>query len=117
MEVITVAPMTISLMQDYFRTDKLRQTYQLVSENAPAAFTEQHGYRQWIRRLDKLTDLAGRPAQAAASGAAATNLKLLCVVDPLQILLFKPIWHGQVRPRGEDGTYFGRSAQEWFHGS
>ena len=74
-------------MQGSFRTDTLKRTYQLVSQsapvsqNAPEAFPEQPGYKQWVRRINKLTDLIGRLVRAAALKAAATNLKRLYVVD------------------------------------
>ena len=50
-EVLTIAP-----MQGYFQTDTLKRTCQLVSRNAPEAFPERPGCKQWIRRLDRLTD-------------------------------------------------------------
>jgi hypothetical protein len=61
-------------MQGYFRTDTLKRAYQLVSQNAPEAFPEHPSYRQWIRRLNRLTDLIGRLVRAAALRAAAANL-------------------------------------------
>jgi hypothetical protein len=58
--------LTIALMQGYFRTDTLKRTYQLVSQNTPKAFPERPDYKQWIRRLNKLTDLIGQLVRAAA---------------------------------------------------
>ncbi len=107
---------TIALMQGYFQTDTLRRTYQLVSKDAPEAFPGRAGYKQWIRRLNKLTDLVGRLVRAVALKAMATNLKRLYVVDSLPIPLCQPIRHGRVRLPGEDGAYFGRSAKGWFFG-
>jgi hypothetical protein len=107
---------TIALMQGYFRTDTLKRTYQLVSKNAPEAFPGRAGYKQWVRRLNKLTDLVGRLARAAALQAMATNLRRLYVVDSLPIPLCQPVRHGRVRLLSEDGAYFGRSAKGWFFG-
>ncbi|WP_279304727.1 IS982 family transposase [Salinibacter ruber] len=107
---------TIALTEGYFQTDTLKRTYQLVSKNAPEAFPKQPGYKQWIRRLNKLTDLVGRLVRAVALKAMATNLKRLYVVDSLPIPLCQPIRHGRVRLPGEDGAYFGRSAKGWFFG-
>jgi len=108
--------LTIALMQGYFQTDTLKRTYQLVSENAPEAFPKQPGYKQWIRRLNKLTDLVGRLARTAALKAAATNLKRLYVVDSFPIPLCEPVRHGRARLLSEAGAYFGRSAKGWFFG-
>lgn len=44
----------------------LKRTYQLAAKNAPEAFPEQPGYKQWIRRINKLTDLIRRLIRAAA---------------------------------------------------
>ena len=57
---------TIALMQGYFQTGTLKRNYQLVSKNAPEAFPDQPGYKQWIRRLNRLTDLVGRLVRTAA---------------------------------------------------
>ena len=108
--------LTIALMQGYFRTDTLKRTYRLISQNASEAFPERPGYKQWIRRLNRLTDLVGRLVRAAALRAAATNLKRLYVVDSFPISLCQPVRHGRVRLLSEDGAYFGRSAKGWFFG-
>jgi hypothetical protein len=50
---------TIALMQGYFRTDTLKRTYQLVVANTDRAFPERAGYKQWIRRLQRLPDQVG----------------------------------------------------------
>ena len=108
--------LTIALMQGYFRTDTLKRTYRLISQNASEAFPERPGYKQWIRRLNRLTDLVGRLVRAAALRAAATSLKRLYVVDSFPISLCQPVRHGRVRLLSEDGAYFGRSAKGWFFG-
>ena len=100
----------------YFRTDTLKRTYQLVSRNATKAFPEQPGYKQWIRRLNRLIDLVGRLVRAAALKAAATNIKRLYVVDSFPIPLCEPVRHGRARLLSEDGAYFGRSVKGWFFG-
>ncbi|WP_272503906.1 IS982 family transposase [Salinibacter ruber] len=107
---------TIALMQGYFQTDTLKRTYQLVSKNAPEAFPMRPGYKQWVRRLNRLTDLVGRLVRAAALQAAAKTLKRLYVVDSFPIPLCQPVRHGRVRLLSEDGAYFGRSAKGWFFG-
>lgn len=103
--------LTIALMQGYFRTDTLKRTYRLISQNASEAFPERPSYKQWIRRLNRLTDLVGRLVRAAALRAAATNLKRLYVVDSFPISLCQPVRHGRVRLLSEDGAYFGRVSQ------
>lgn len=56
----------IALMQGYFRTDTLKRTYELVVANTEGAFPDRAGYKQWIRRLQRLPDQVGRLLRAAA---------------------------------------------------
>jgi hypothetical protein len=107
---------TIALMQGYFRTDTLKRTYQLVEANASEAFPGRPGYKQWIRRLQRLPDQVGRLVRAAALRALQTKTRGLYVTDSLPIPVCKPIRHGRVRLLGEDGARFGRSAKGWFFG-
>jgi transposase len=94
----------------------LKQTYQLVAGNAPAAFPERPGYKQWIRRLNRLTALVDHLVRAAALRALAGSYLRLYVVDSLPIPLCHPLRHGQVRLLCEDGAYFGKTAKGWFFG-
>jgi hypothetical protein len=107
---------TIALMQGYFRTDTLKRTYQLVEANAPKAFPDRPGYKQWIRRLRQLPNQVGRLVRAAALRALQTETKRLYVADSLPIPLCEPVRHGRVRLLSEDGAKFGRSAKGWFFG-
>jgi hypothetical protein len=107
---------TIALMQGYFRTDTLKRTYQLVEANASEAFPGRPGYKQWIRRLQRLPDQVGRLVRAAALRALRTETRRLYVADSLPIPVCKPIRHGRVRLLSEDGAKFGRSAKGWFFG-
>lgn len=107
---------TIALMQGYFRTDTLKRTYELVSENALAAFPDRPGYKQWMRRLNRLTGLIGRLVRAAAKRAIAQSYLRLYVADSLPIPMCHPLRHGRVRLLSEVGAAFGKAAKGWFFG-
>jgi hypothetical protein len=107
---------TIALMQGYFQTDTLKRTYQLVAGDAPAAFPGCPGYKQWMRRLSRLTGLVGRLVRAAALRALADSYVRLYVVDSLPVPVCNPLRHGRVRLLCEDGAYFGKTAKGWFFG-
>jgi hypothetical protein len=107
---------TIALMQGYFQTDTLKRTYQLVVGDAPTAFPERPGYKQWIRRLNRLTDLVGRLVRAAAKRAVAGSYLRLYVADSLPIPMCNPLRHGRVRLLCEEGAAFGKTAKGWFFG-
>lgn len=84
--------------------------------NASEAFPGRPGYKQWIRRLQRLLGQVGRLVRAAALRALQTKTRRLYVTDSLPIPVCKPIRHGRVRLLGEDGAKFGRSAKGWFFG-
>ncbi len=56
-----------ALTGGHFRTDTLKRTYQLVIANAEGAFPDRAGYKQWIRRLQRL------PNQVGGGGGGAGN--------------------------------------------
>lgn len=107
---------TLALMQGLFRTDTLKRTYQLVADNAGAAFPTLPGYKQWIRRLNRLTALIGHLVRAAAVRALTDCWSRLYVVDALPVPLCHRLRHGRVRLLSEDGAYFGKTAKGWFFG-
>ena len=107
----------IALMQGYFRTDTLKRTYELVVANAKTAFPDRAGYKQWIRRLQRLPDQVGRLVRAAALRGLAGDGQKLYAADSLPIPLCDPARHGRARLLGEDGAKFGVNASgDWFYG-
>jgi len=107
----------IALMQGYFRTDTLKRTYELVVANAGRAFPDRAGYKQWIRRLQRLPDQVGRLVRAAALRGLAGEGRMLYAADSLPIPLCEAARHGRVRLLAEDGAKFGVTASGcWFYG-
>lgn len=107
----------IALMQGYFRTDTLKRTYELVVANAERAFPDRAGYKQWIRRLQRLPDQVGRLVRAAALRGLADEGRTLYAADSLPIPLCELARHGRVRLLAEDGAKFGVTASgRWFYG-
>ncbi|WP_251942285.1 transposase [Salinibacter ruber] len=107
----------IALMQGYFRTDTLKRTYELVVANAEKAFPSRAGYKQWIRRLQRLPDQVGRLARAAALRGLAGEGRKLYAADSLPIPLCESARHGRARLLDEDGAKFGVDASgDWFYG-
>jgi hypothetical protein len=108
---------TIALMQGYFRTDTLKRTYQLVMANTDGAFPERAGYKQWIRRLQRLPDQVGRLVRAAALRGLSGEGRRLYAADSLPIPLCESARHGRVRLMDADGAKFGMTASgRWFYG-
>ncbi|WP_232798433.1 transposase [Salinibacter altiplanensis] len=107
----------IALMQGYFRTDTLKRTYELVAANAEKTFPDRAGYKQWIRRLQRLPDQVGRLARAAALRGLAGGGRKLYAADSLPIPLCDPARYGRARLLGKDGAKFGVNASgDWFYG-
>jgi hypothetical protein len=107
----------IALMQGYFRTDTLKRTYELVVANTEEAFPDRAGYKQWIRRLQRLPDQVGRLVRAAALRGLSGEGRMLYAADSLPIPLCKPARHGRVRLLDADGAKFGmRASYRWFYG-
>ena len=107
----------IALMQGYFRTDTLKRTYQLVIANTEGAFPDRAGYKQWIRRLQRLPDQVGRLVRAAALRGLAGEGQKLYAADSLPIPLCEAARHGRARLLAEDGAKFGvKASGDWFYG-
>ncbi len=107
----------IALMQGYFRTDTLKRTYELVVANAGRAFPDRAGYKQWIRRLQRLPDQVGRLVRAAALRGLAGEGRKLYAADSLPIPLCEAARHGRARLLAEDGAKFGvKASGDWFYG-
>ena len=107
----------IALMQGYFRTDTLKRTYQLVIANTEGAFPDRAGYKQWIRRLQRLPDPVGRLVRAAALRGLAGEGQKLYAADSLPIPLCEAARHGRARLLAEDGAKFGvKASGDWFYG-
>jgi|AntDryMetagUQ255_1029468.scaffolds.fasta_scaffold08338_1 hypothetical protein len=51
--------LTMALMQSYFRTDTLKRTFLLVRANDPQAFPQCCSYKQWLARLNRLSEQVG----------------------------------------------------------
>lgn len=106
--------MTIALMQHYFRTPTLKQTFLLVKANDRGAFPKCCSYQQWIARLNRLIPQLGGMIQDI-SQQADTGLPFYFLdSDPIPVC--HPIRHARVRLLREDGAYFGKSSKGWFFG-
>lgn len=84
-------------MQGYFRTDTLKRTHELVVANAERAFPDRAGYKQWIRRLQRLPDQVVRLVRAAALRGLAGKGRKIHAADSLPIPLCEPARHGRAR--------------------
>jgi transposase len=106
--------LTIALLQGCLGVSTLKQAYQFVAANQPAAFPHLPSYSQWLARLHALSGLTGRLLQAAARcGLLHERLYLL---DSKPIPVCKPIRHGRVRLLRDEGAYFGKTRCGWFFG-
>jgi hypothetical protein len=85
--------------------------------NTGSLFPDRVGYKQWIRRLERLPDQVGRLVRAAALRGLAGEGRTPYTADSLPIPLCDPARHGRVRLLTEDGGKFGVSALgRWFYG-
>lgn len=105
---------TIAMMQQYFRTDTLKQTYLLVAANDRRAFPHLPSYKQWIARLQQLQSQIG--GLLCYVPVNYEELDGIFVIDSLPVKLAEPIRHGRAVLLREDGAYFGKSSKGWFFG-
>jgi len=103
---------TIGLMQGVFGCQTLKKAYLLVACLFGSAFPKLCCYKEWLRRLHRLTPIVGRLIWAALAGLGEN----IYLVDGKPIPICKPIRHGRVRLMREDGAYFGKSSTGWFFG-
>lgn len=105
---------TIALMQSYFGTATLKQTYWLVRANHAGAFPHLCGYKQWLARLHQLSHQIERLGWSLPVPLAAADDWYL--IDSLPIKMCQPIRHGRVLLLRDEGAYFGKSSTGWFFG-
>ena len=103
---------TIGLMQSVFGCQTLKKTHLLVSSSFRQAFPKLCGYKEWLRRLNGLTDIVGRLLTQAALGDGPN----LYLIDGKPIPLCKPIRHCRARLLHEDGAHFGKGSTGWYYG-
>lgn len=106
--------LVVAMMQSYFRTDTLKQTYLLVKVNDPQAFPDLPSYQQWLARLHKVGYQSG--AMMFYIPFKIEELDSIYLIDSYPIRMCEPIRHGRVRLLREDGAYFGNSSKGWFFG-
>lgn len=104
--------LTIALMQSEFGVESLRKTYSLIDENFRTEFPNLCGYKQFIRRLHRLTEIVQGLFQATASCYRSE----LYLMDAKPIPVCLPTRHRRVRLLRDDGAYFGKSTKGWFFG-
>lgn len=104
--------LTIALMQSEFGVESLRKTFLLIEENFPAEFPELCGYKQFIRRLHRLTHITEKLFEVTASFYRSE----LYLMDAKPIPVCLPSRHRRVRLLRDDGAYFGKSTKGWFFG-
>ena len=107
--------LTIGLMQGSLGVATLRKTYEMIRDNLPGAFPRVPCYKQWLRRLHRLSFLLGHLVQAALIPIVLSPVRLY-LLDSKPIPVCKPIRHGRVRLLSEDGAYFGKASAGWFFG-
>lgn len=106
--------LVIALMQNYFRTDTLKQTYLLVKANDGAAFPHLPGYKQWVARLHRLGYQTG--GMMFYIPLQIHELDSIYLIDSYPIRMCEPIRHGRVNLLRDEGAYFGNSTKGWFFG-
>ena len=106
---------TVGLLQGSLGVATLRKTYELVGEVLPGAFPRLPGYKQWLRRLHRVSFLTGHLVQAALALVVLSPVRLY-LFDSKPIPMCKPIRHGRVRLLSEDGAYFDKTSSGWFFG-
>lgn len=106
---------TIALMQGYFRTDTLKRTFLLVRANDPQAFPKCCTYKQWLARLNRLTEQLGVMLDELAQDKAPDAQFYLLDAQPIPMC--QPIRHCRVVSLREAGAYFGKTSKGWFFGS
>lgn len=104
----------IALMQSYFRTDTLKQTYLLVKANDSRAFPHLPSYQQWMARLHRLNRQIG--GLMFYIPIALAELDGIYLLDSLPIPLCQPIRDGRVNLLRDEGGYYGKSSKGWFFG-
>jgi len=104
----------IALMQSYFRTDTLKQTYLLVKANDSKAFPHLPSYKQWMARLHRLSRQIG--GLMFYIPIALAELDGTYLLDSLPVAMCEPIREGRVNLLRDEGAYFGKSSKGWFFG-
>lgn len=104
--------LTIALMQSEFGVESLRKTFSLIEANFASAFPVLCGYKQFIRRLHRLTGIIER----LFAGTASFYRGSVYLIDAKPIPVCLPARHRRVRLLREAGAYFGKSTKGWFFG-
>jgi hypothetical protein len=105
---------TIALMQNCFGVATLKKTYLLIASNHRSVFPLLCSYKQWVARLNALSEITGHLIESARN-CDGFEVKL-SVYDSKPIPVCRPIRHGRVRLLREDGAYFGKTSKGWFFG-
>ncbi len=101
----------IALMQSYFRTDTLKQTYLLVKANDSRAFPHLPSYQQWMARLHALSGQIG--GLMFYIPVALAELDGIYLLDSLPVAMCQPIREGRVNLLRDEGAYDGKSSKGW----
>lgn len=104
--------LTIALMQSEFGVESLRKTHTLIADNFGAEFPRLCGYKQFIRRLHRLTPIVQKLFEQTASVYESE----LFLMDAKPIPVCQTARHRRVRLLREDGAYFGKTSKGWFFG-
>lgn len=104
--------LTIALMQSEFGVESLRKTFSLIAENFKAEFPQLCGYKQFIRRLHRLTPIVQKLFAATASFYKSE----VFLIDAKPLALCQTARHRRVRLLRDDGAYFGKTSKGWFFG-
>lgn len=104
--------LTIALMQSEFGVESLQKTFALIEQNCAAEFPDLCGYKQFIRRLHRLT----RIVENLFVTTASFHQSSVYLIDAKPIPVCQPARHRRVRLFRDDGAYFGKTGKGWFFG-
>lgn len=104
--------MTMALSKGLLGVDSLKGTYNKIVENYNKEFPVICGYKQWLARVNQLSDIVGRMSLFLGQ----PSKQQLYLMDSMPISLAKPIRYGRVRLLRDDGAYFGKSSKGWYFG-
>jgi IS5 family transposase len=104
--------LTIALLQSEFGVESLRKTHTLIAENFAEEFPALCGYKQFIRRLHRLTGIVQKIFEVTVSFYKSQ----VYLMDAKPIPVCLPPRHRRVRLLRDDGAYFGKSTKGWFFG-
>lgn len=106
--------LTLALMQPVLGHATLAQSYRLITGEYPDCFPNVVSYKQLVRRLGRIGELAGALFEQVTSRLGLDKRYLLCDSKPIPVC--KPLRHGRVRLLREEGATFTKASGGWYFG-